>query len=153
MNSKEHAAGSYLQAIHERGREANPFFHLMGIDVLQVGQAEATLTMSIRPDMLNGVGWLQGGIFVSLADEAMALALYAALGETARIATVTESTSFVKGIRGGTVIATGRVVKTGRRLAFTEGDVRSETPGGDLLARTTALFAVLDVDSRCPEES
>ncbi len=143
MDSKEHAAGSYLQAIRERGREANPFFRLMGIDVLQVGQAEATLTMSVRPDMLNGVGWLQGGIFVSLADEAMALALYAALGEKTRIATVTESTSFLKGIRGGTVIATGRVVKAGRRLAFTEGDVRSETPSGDLLARTAAVFAVL----------
>ncbi len=144
MDSKEHAAGSYLQAIRERGREANPFFRLMGIDVLQVSQAEATLKMCVRPDMMNGVGWLQGGVFVSLADEAMALALYAALGGKARIATVTESTSFLKGIRGGTVIATGRLVKAGRRLAFTEGEVRSERPGGDLLAKTTAVFAVLE---------
>lgn len=48
----------------------------------------------------------------------------------------------MKGIREGTVIATGRVVKTGRHLAFTEGDVRGETPGGELLASTTAVFVV-----------
>lgn len=98
--------------------------------------------MRIRPDMQNGEGGLQGGVFVSLADEAMALALYTVLGATERIATVTERTSLGKGIREGTVIATGRVVKRGHHLAFREGEVGEETPSGELLARTTAVFAV-----------
>lgn len=37
MQRNREAKGSYLQAIHERGREANPFFVPMGIDFLQMG--------------------------------------------------------------------------------------------------------------------
>lgn len=134
---------NYLEAIQKQGREANPFFMLMGVDVMHIGDGEATLEMPVRSDMHNGEGWLQGGLFVSLADEAMALALYTVLGGTERVATVSEATSFMKGARDGKVVATGRVVKKGRRIAFTEGEVREETPDGELLARTTAAFAVM----------
>ena len=134
---------NYLEAIQKQGREANPFFMLMGVDVMHIGDGEATLEMPVRSDMHNGEGWLQGGLFVSLADEAMALALYTVLGGTERVATVSEATNFMKGARDGKVVAIGRVVKKGRRIAFTEGEVREETPDGELLARTTAAFAVM----------
>ena len=133
----------YLDAIKKRGREANPFFTLMGIDVIHIGNGEATLAMPVRPDMHNGEGWLQGGLFVALADEAMALALCTILDGSERIATVSQATSFMKGVRDGKLVATGRVVKKGRRIAFTEGEVREETPEGELLTKTTAAFAVL----------
>jgi acyl-CoA thioesterase len=133
----------YLEAIQRRGREANPFFMLMGVEVVHIGNGQATLQMPVRPDMHNGAGWLQGGLYVSLADEAMALALYTILGETERIATVSEATSFMKGVREGTVVATGRVVKKGGRVAFTEGEVREAAPEGELLTQTTAAFALI----------
>jgi acyl-CoA thioesterase len=66
----------YLEEIQSRGRDANPFFRLMGIDVDSFCRGEAELSMDVRPDMLNGVGWLQGGLFTALCDEAMALALF-----------------------------------------------------------------------------
>ena len=134
---------SYYQAITTRGREANPFFLLMGIEVLRAADGESTLQMPVRPEMRNGAGLLQGGLFVSLADEAMALALCSVLGATDRIATVSESTSFLKGVREGVVVAIGRVVRKGRRVAFTDGEVRELTIEGALLARTTAVFAVM----------
>jgi acyl-CoA thioesterase len=134
---------SYFEAIKQRGREANPFFMLMGIDVVRIGEGEAVLQMPVRPDMANGVGWLQGGIFISLTDEAMALALYTILDPAESIATVSESTSFFKGARDDLLVATGKVVKKGRRVAFAEGEVRKGTEDGELLARTTAAFAVM----------
>lgn len=134
---------SYFEAIKQRGREANPFFMLMGIDIVRIGEGEAVLQMPVRPDMTNGVGWLQGGIFISLTDEAMALALYTVLDPAESIATVSESTSFLKGVRDDLLVATGKVVKKGRRVAFAEGDVRKGTEDGELLARTTAAFAVM----------
>ena len=133
----------YLETIKKRGREANPFFMLMGVEVMHIGNGEATLEMPVRPDMHNGEGWLQGGLFVSLADEAMALALYTILDDTERIATVSEATNFMKGVQDGKVVATGRVVKKGRRVAFAEGEVREGTPDGELLTKTTAAFAVM----------
>jgi len=134
---------TYLERIRSQGRDANPFFQMMGIEVTSAGEGEACLSMEIRPDMHNGVGWLQGGIFTALADEAMALALYTLTSREEKIATVTETTTFIKGARHGMVVTMGRVVKRGRRVAFTDGEVREGGPEGDLLARTSAAFIIL----------
>jgi acyl-CoA thioesterase len=133
---------SYLEKIKDQGRQANPFFCLMGIEVVSVGQGNAVLRMEVRPDMLNGVGWLQGGIFTALADEAMALALYSLLSPQEGIATISESTSFIRGVRDGVLTAEGRVIKKGRRVAFAEGDVTPDQKEKGILARTSAAFAV-----------
>lgn len=132
---------SYLNEIHRRGSDANPFFRLMGIEIGSYGNGEAELNMQVRPDMLNGVGWLQGGLYTALCDEAMALALFTALEEETAIATISESTSFLQGVRSGRITARARVVKKGRRISFVEGSVSSED--GTLLTETRASFAIM----------
>lgn len=130
----------YLEEIKSRGREANPFFVLMGIDVDSFGDGTAKLSMAVRPDMLNGVGWLQGGLYVALCDEAMALALYTVLEEGELIATISENTSYLRGVRKGLVYAEAQVVRKGRQVAFTEGRVKDADE--DLLTETRASFTV-----------
>lgn len=132
----------YIDELRRVGRDANPFFTLMGIEVEEFGDGKARLTMDVRPDMLNGVGWLQGGIYVALADEAIALALYTVLADHEGIATIDEHTSFIKGVNAGSISATGRVVRKGRRVAFADAEVRN-TADGTLLSRTSASFAVI----------
>ena len=87
------------------------------------------------------MGWLQGGLYTALCDEAMALALFTALEDGAVIATISESTTFLRGVRSGKISALGRVAKLGRSIAFLEGEVRSEE--GDVLSRTHASFAIM----------
>jgi acyl-CoA thioesterase len=130
----------YLEEIKNRGRDANPFLRLMGIDVDSFGGGKALLSMEVRPDMLNGVGWLQGGLYVALSDEAMALALYTVLREGALIATISESTSYLRGVRTGRIYAEARVVRKGKQVAFTEGCVNDA--GGELLSETRASFTI-----------
>jgi acyl-CoA thioesterase len=134
---------SYFEELKRRGRDANPYFVMMGIEVDSIGEGTARLSMRVRPDMQNGVGWMQGGIFTGLADEAMALALYSVLSPGEGIATISETTSFLKGARDELLVATGRVVRRGRRVAFTEGEVRKDTEEGEVLARCAAAFAIL----------
>jgi len=133
---------SYADRIREKGRSVNPFFCLMGIDVAQLDKGFAVLKMEVRPDMMNGAGWLQGGIFTALADEAFALALSSEIGPQDGIATISESTTFIKGVRTGVLLAEGRVIKKGRRVAFTEGYVRADDPEKTLLSKTSAAFAI-----------
>ena len=115
----------------------------MGIEVGEFGEGCARLTMEVRPDMLNGAGWLQGGVYVALADEAIALALYTLLADNERIATIDEHTSFIKGVNAGTLVATGRVIRKGRRVAFADGEVRNAADD-TLLSRTSTSFAVIE---------
>lgn len=130
----------YLEEIKRCGREANPFFVLMGIDVDSFGEGTAKLSMKVRPDMLNGVGWLQGGLYVALCDEAMALALYTVLEEGELIAIISENTSYLRGVRNGLVYAEAQVVRKGRQVAFTEGRVKNTDD--ELLTETRASFTV-----------
>lgn len=133
----------YIDELKRIGRDANPFFKLMGIEPGEYSDGRANLAMEVRPDMLNGAGWLQGGIYVALADEAIALALYTLLSDTERIATIGEHTSFIKGVSTGTIVATGWVVRKGRRVAFADGEVRGAADNA-LLSRTSASFAVIE---------
>ena len=134
----------YLEKIRKGDPDANPFFILMGIRVVETESGRATLEMRVRPDMYNGAGWMQGGLFAALVDEAMALALYTVLEGSEGIATISENTSFFRGAKEGAVlVAEGRVIRKGRRVAFTEGEVREGGPAGQILSRTVASFAVV----------
>jgi uncharacterized protein (TIGR00369 family) len=136
---------SYFEKIKKDGRQANPFFCLTGIDIAKAEPGIAVLTMPVRPDMLNGVGWLQGGMLVALADEAMALALYPLLEKNEGIATIAESTSFIRGVRKGVILAEARVIRKGRRVAFMEAEVLADDGEKTLLSRTSASFAITAV--------
>jgi len=135
---------SYLEEISLRGRDANPFFCMMGIDIVSYGKGQATLTMDVRADMMNGDGWLQGGIYTALADEAMALALFTVLQDTEITATISESTSFYRGVRDGTIQAEGTVIRKGRKVAFTKAVVKRPGEEGMILAESSASFAVIE---------
>jgi uncharacterized protein (TIGR00369 family) len=84
----------------------------------------------------------QGGLFTALCDEAMALALFTVLDENEGIATISESTSFLQGIRKGRIKAVGRVVKRGRNVAFLEGIV-TNSDDGSCLSETRASFVIM----------
>ena len=132
---------NYIEEIGRIGRKANPFFCLMDIDPVSYGGGRAELSMSVRPDMLNGVGWMQGGVYVALIDEAMALAIMTAIGADEGIATISETTQFVKGVRDGKVNAKAHVVRAGRKIIFAEGFAFIEGKEDEILARTTASFS------------
>ena len=133
---------SYIEEIRTLGKDANPFFRLMGINLGPFGKGVAELSMQVRPDMLNGVGWLQGGLFTALCDEAMALALFTVLDEDESIATISESTSFFQGIRVGRIKAVGRLIKKGHSVAFMEGMV-TNSDDGSRLSETMASFVIM----------
>jgi len=131
----------YISAIKEFGRDANPFFREMNIAIVSYENGSATLSMPITPKLANGIGWLTGGMYVSLADEAMALALISSLSPDEGSATISLSTQFIKGVREGTIFAKGTLVRKGRQIAFLEAVVTNES---DLvLTRCQASFLII----------
>ncbi len=135
---------NYLEKIRQEGRDANPFFRMMDIEIGDICEGNAEISMKIRADMMNGEDWLQGGLFTALADEAMVLAIYSLLAPDEQIATISETTAFIAGAREGeSLVASGRVIKKGKRVVFAEGDVRSIEAGKGMLSRSSAAFAVL----------
>src|SRR5690349_23580850 len=54
--------------------EKDLFSQWLGIKVLETGEGYSKIEMKVRPEMMNGLGVIHGGICFSLADSAFAFA-------------------------------------------------------------------------------
>ena len=93
----------------------------------------------------NRNGRVHGGIHATVLDAAMGFAASRAFaknegGRTAQtdVLTLSLTTNFVGASDGREIVATGRVVRHGRSVAFSVGEVHDER--GTLLATGTATF-------------
>ena len=111
---------------------------LMGFRMLRVDQAskaiEAAFTAS--PDFCNPTGAVQGGFLTAMLDDAMSVAGLVASGMTHVMPTLEMKTSFLRPAYPGELRAVGRVVKWGKTIAFTEGELFDQQ--GRLLAKASA---------------
>lgn len=96
----------------------------------EVSLDHAIVTMTVLPDMVNGLGVVHGGLVFSLADTALA---YAACAGDELHVTTTASTNFLAPARlGETLTATATVsARVGRSAAI---DVRVTGPDGTVIA-------------------
>jgi uncharacterized protein (TIGR00369 family) len=85
--------------------------------------------------LLNPMKQIQGGYLCAMLDEAMSVACMVASGMTAVAPTLEMKTSFLRPGHPGKIKGIGRVVKWGRQVAFTEGELYD--PEGRLLAKAT----------------
>ena len=61
------------QVVDQMTRD-DAFSRWMGVEVLEVHEGYAKIKMTMRPEMMNGLGIAHGGIAFSLADSAFAFA-------------------------------------------------------------------------------
>ncbi len=62
------------EAVRDAMTARDKVFQAMGMQVIQVAPGSATLTMTVRADMLNGHAICHGGLITTLADTAFAYA-------------------------------------------------------------------------------
>jgi len=105
----------------------------MGIEVLEVGDGSATISMQLRQEMLNGFGIAHGGMVFALADTAFALSCNPAEGssETITVAAGVDINFLKPGIPGRTLTARGQRVAQQGRSGVYDIQVTQETPGGE----------------------
>jgi len=85
----------------------------LGMEILQIKPGEATLTMTVKPNMVNGHGIAHGGFIFTLADSAFA---FACNSHNERAVAAQCNISFIRpGKLGDRLIATAREIsRTGR---------------------------------------
>jgi uncharacterized protein (TIGR00369 family) len=107
----------------------------------RVEPGEVDVAMDVGDRHLNLMGTLHGGLIATLADTATGLALRSVLDPGLTFTTTHLGVTFLSPGRRGSVVARGRVVRSGRRLGYAEADVVD--PSGRLLARAAATFAIM----------
>ena len=109
-----------------------------GFQMVAVSQAEKMVEVAFDAKaelLLNPMKQIQGGYLCAMLDEAMSVACMVASGMTHVAPTLEMKTSFLRPAMPGTIKGIGRVVKWGRSIAFTEGELYDAD--GRLLAKAT----------------
>jgi acyl-CoA thioesterase len=103
------------------------FENTLGLKMVRKHKDGVTLELPIRPDLLNGVGVMHGGVLASIADEAAWHTILHGLGVKDRNMTTNElKVNYVRPIAGRKMYARGYVVKLGKTLCVTRIDVLDE---------------------------
>lgn len=131
----------YLSELGQPGQTVNPLFAFFGIAVESIEPGRAVLSLSVKPELIQGAGVAAGGVLATLLDEAMAHAIVPTLKDGQRCATVELSTRYYAPVKQGQrLTAEARVVRAGRRVVFVEGTIADER--GEPVARADASFMV-----------
>ena len=110
----------------------------LGFQLVSVNQALRSVEVDFdaRGELLcNPMKQIQGGYLCAMLDECMSVACMVASGMTAVAPTAEMKTSFFRPALPGRLRGVGRVVRWGRTIAFTEGEIFDDE--GRLLAKAT----------------
>lgn len=110
----------------------------LGFQLLAVRQAdkEVEVGFEARADLLcNPMGQIQGGYVCAMLDECMSVAGMITSGMTHVVPTLEMKTSFLRPAMPGVLRGVGRVVKWGKTVCFTEGELYDGE--GRLLAKAS----------------
>jgi acyl-coenzyme A thioesterase 13 len=97
--------------------------------VESIGGGQVTCSLKVEPQLRNAYGTLHGGAISTIVDVVGSLALLG-VDPTRGGVSVDLNVTFVRAAKAGsTVIAVGKVTKTGRKLGFTEVELTDKETG------------------------
>ncbi len=110
----------------------------LGFRVLSVDQAARQVAVAFEASaetMANPMRQIQGGFLCAMLDECMSVACMVASGMTSVAPTLEMKTSFLRPAFPGPLRGVGSVLRWGKTIAFTEGELYDAE--GRLLAKAT----------------
>ncbi len=116
----------------------SPHTALLGSQFISFDEETQTVTMrfDVKREMTTWRGGVQGGLVAGYLDDVMGYAYVAATGGEQAPLNLELSMSLIRLIPEGPLIGKGRVVKSGRKVVFLEGELYCED--GKLMARATS---------------
>jgi uncharacterized protein (TIGR00369 family) len=123
-----------------------PVAQLIGFTLTDVEPGRAVIAFDADGRHANPMGTLHGGVLCDIADAAMGMAYAASLDANETFTTLELKINFLKPVRKGRLVATGRVVKGGRTVGLVECDVLDDDVLDDkdqLVARASSTCMTL----------
>ena len=117
--------------------QSAPFDALYGLEILTLGDEEATGRVAIRDEIRQPAGLVHGGVYASLAESLTSLATAQAVGEGRIAQGLSSQTSFLRPVTGSAIHATARRRHRGRTTWVWEVDVSDDEGRVCVLVRTT----------------
>jgi uncharacterized protein (TIGR00369 family) len=118
-----------------------PFAGELGMEVDAAAAEEVRGRLAWAPERCTAGGVMHGGALMALADTLGAICAFLNLPEGARTSTISSSTSFMRVVREGEVLAVSRPLHAGRSVIVVQTDLHDGE--GRRVAQVTQAQAVL----------
>jgi 1,4-dihydroxy-2-naphthoyl-CoA hydrolase len=117
------------------------FDKLIGLEVVSVGDDEARAGVPVREELLQPAGLVHGGVYAAIAESLASLATWTAVhGDGRTVQGLSNQTSFLRPITGGTIHALARRRHRGRTTWVWEVDVTDDDGRLCALVRMTVAI-------------
>ena len=114
------------------------FDALYGLEILSLGEAEATAQVQVTPDVLQPGGLVHGGVYASIAESLTSFATEKAVAPDGRSAQgLSNQTSFLRPVIDGTIHAVARRRHRGRTTWVWEVEISDDAQRLCALVRMT----------------
>jgi uncharacterized protein (TIGR00369 family) len=102
---------------------------LIGAVLVDVAPGYCSIALTPRPEVSQQHGYVHAGILATLVDSAGGYAGYTLFPEDSSVLTVEYKLNLLAPAQGERIIAEGFVVRPGRTLVITRGEVHAERAG------------------------
>ena len=119
---------------------SSPFYRLLGMEVVDIKENYSRLRIPFKKELLQIQGVAHGGVVASIADAAVAIALFSLVDLNDILSTIELKVNYLAPIKSGEIIAEGRIIHKGSRIAVGEADVWNE---GRLVGKALSTYMVL----------
>ena len=106
---------------------------LIGAQLLDVQPGYCSIALVPRPELCQQHGYVHAGILATLVDSAGGYAGYTLFPNDSSVLTVEYKLNLLAPAEGERIVAAGYVVKAGRTLTITRGEVHAERAGARTL--------------------
>lgn len=121
-----------------------PFLQALGIVCEDVKPGYAVARWKTDARWLRPGGLVFGGGLMTLADAALYMAILGQVGLSAIAVTNELKMNFLRPATGGDVLATARIIKTGKRIAYGEVHLATADRPDRLIAHATSSYALIN---------
>jgi uncharacterized protein (TIGR00369 family) len=141
VSEYEELAPSFRRALMEKIKSNQPYWTLLGIEMLDVKIGWAKLQLPFAKKLTHPYGIAHGGAIYSPADSAVAMALLGLVEKGERFTTVEMNINYVSPFNEGNITAEARIINKGGRIALGDADVRDDQ--GGLVAKCLATYMIM----------
>jgi len=140
MEEYEELAPRFKAAIMEWMETRNPFWSLLGMELIEIKKGWAKVRLPIEEKLTNAIGLVHGGAIFSSADSAVGMALIGMINRNENISTLEMKINYMKPVNGREMVAEARIIHRGSQSAIGDVEVRDEDR--NLVSKGLATYAI-----------
>lgn len=117
-----------------------PFYELLNMKISEISKGKATLEMTLKDEMKIPGGVMYGGAIASIADSAVAIALFSLVGQDTKVATIDLNVNYLEPVRSD-ITAKAEIIHKGSKIATGEVEITDEED--KTVAKANANYAII----------